>query len=207
MLEELARSGCYTQCEQAAHVTLVHLKGKKKPVNEFEDFFKWSDQFHVWDGGSVKRMVSSKPDSPYRKAWQWFNAQGEELCKAYVAQRFGGDIKAAMRAAGSFDNFFYGFREYYSERKAVYMADIDKQLIQQNTQLTRSGKLPQSHGGVANLLKVLTRTMTLQGSSIQTIAKVQYAVCIQAGIFIPEEFITDVLVASNIMDEGKEAKQ
>ena len=70
-------------------------------------------------------------------------------------------------------------------------------------ELKRQGKMPQSHGGVANLLKVLTQTMKAQGSSIKTIAKVQYTVCIQAGIYIPEEFITDVLVAANIEQEGQ----
>ena len=55
-----------------------------------------------------------------------------------------------------------------------------------------------SHGGVANLLKVLTKTMNEQGSTIRTIAKVQYAVCLQAGIYIPDEFITDVLVAEDM---------
>ena len=50
-------------------------------------------------------------------------------------------------------------------------------------------KTPQSHGGVANLLKVLTKTMEKQGSDITSIAKVQYAVCVQAGIYIPDEFV------------------
>lgn len=69
-------------------------------------------------------------------------------------------------------------------------------------ELKRQGKLPQSHGGVANLLKVLTQTMKAQGSSIKTIAKVQYTICIQAGIYVPEEFITDVLVSANIENGG-----
>lgn len=58
-----------------------------------------------------------------------------------------------------------------------------------------------SHGGIANLLKVLTKTMNEQGSTIRTIAKVQYAVCLQAGIYIPEEFITDVLVAAEMAND------
>ena len=64
------------------------------------------------------------------------------------------------------------------------------------------GKIPQSHGGVANLLKVLTKTMKEQGSGIDTIAKMQYAICIQAGIYVIPEFLTDVLVAVEIMSEG-----
>ena len=65
------------------------------------------------------------------------------------------------------------------------------------------GKSPSSHGGVANLLRVLTKTMIAQGSSILSIAKMQYAVCVQAGIMLPNEFLTDVLVA-NDMTEGQE---
>ena len=59
-------------------------------------------------------------------------------------------------------------------------------------------KTPQSHGGVANLLKVLTQTMQKQGADIRNIAKVQYAICVQAGIYIPDEFIRDVAVCLDI---------
>ena len=51
-----------------------------------------------------------------------------------------------------------------------------------------------NQGGVANLLKVLTKTMERQGADIRSIAKVQYSICQQAGIMIPEEFIEDVAV-------------
>ena len=64
----------------------------------------------------------------------------------------------------------------------------------QKVQELSARKTPQSHGGVANLLKVLTKTMEKQGSDISSIAKVQYAVCVQAGIYIPDEFIRDVAV-------------
>lgn len=203
MLEELARTGFYNSCELVAREPLVWLKGKDRPVCEYKDFFKWSDHMHTWDGASVKRLVRQGSDSAYAKAWKWFGSIGENLCEAYVRKVFNGDLKEAMLRAGTFENFFYGFREYFNERRAAYMAEIDNQLAKNRTQLTKSGKMPQSHGGVANLLKVLTKTMTIQGSSIETIAKVQYAVCMQAGIFIPEEFITDVLVASNIIDDAE----
>lgn len=64
----------------------------------------------------------------------------------------------------------------------------------QKVQELSARKTPQSHGGVANLLKVLTKTMEKQGADITSIAKVQYAVCVQAGIYIPEEFVRDVAV-------------
>lgn len=62
---------------------------------------------------------------------------------------------------------------------------------------------PQSHGGVANLLKVLTKTMEKQGADIANIAKVQYAVCVQAGIYIPDEFVRDVAVTLDMKEIGE----
>lgn len=79
------------------------------------------------------------------------------------------------------------------------MDKTENELQARNIKLAATGKNPQSHGGVANLLKVLTKTMHDQGTSIYTIAKVQYAVCMQAGIYIPDEFLTDVLVAHDIV--------
>lgn len=67
-------------------------------------------------------------------------------------------------------------------------------------------KTPQSHGGVANLLKVLTKTMENQGSDITSIAKVQYAVCAQAGIYIPDEFIRDVAVTLDMPIKNTESE-
>ena len=37
--------------------------------------------------------------------------------------------------------------------------------------------------------------MEKQGASIESIAKVQYAICVQAGIYIPDEFLLDVATA------------
>ena len=67
-------------------------------------------------------------------------------------------------------------------------------------------KTPQSHGGVANLLKILTKTMEKQGSNIASIAKVQYAVCVQAGIYIPDEFIRDVAVTLDMSINSAESE-
>ena len=62
-------------------------------------------------------------------------------------------------------------------------------------------KMPSSHGGVANLLKVLTKTMEQRGASLNTIAKTQWAICKQAGFYIPDEFLTD---ASVLMDYNEQ---
>ena len=72
-------------------------------------------------------------------------------------------------------------------------------------QILKNGKRPNSHGGVANLLKVLTKTMEKQGADIRSIAKMQYTVCMQAGIYIPDEFIEDVAVALSIEEKDGES--
>ena len=103
--------------------------------------------------------------------------------------------------SGTFSALFDGFLEDFSERRMKFLNEMEQLIAsakQSALSRNRSKGTPQSHGGVANLLKILTQTMKAQGSSIRTIAKVQYAICLQAGILIPDEFITDVLVASNI---------
>lgn len=79
------------------------------------------------------------------------------------------------------------------------MGELEMAVQERKSELAKMKKMPQSHGGVANLLKVLTKTMHERGNSITTVAKVQYAICIQAGIYIPDEFLTDVLTAADIM--------
>ena len=48
--------------------------------------------------------------------------------------------------------------------------------------------------------------MEKQGSDISNIAKVQYAVCVQAGIYIPDEFIRDVAVTLDMPIENEESR-
>ena len=43
--------------------------------------------------------------------------------------------------------------------------------------------------------------MEKQGESIQSVARVQYAICMQAGIYMPDEFIEDVSVALSVMED------
>lgn len=91
--------------------------------------------------------------------------------------------------AGAFLQWFDRKREEMRKKMTTGIQAIDKQ----TDVLKLSGKQI-THGGIANLLKVLTRTMEKQGADIRSIAKVQYAICKQAGILIPDEFIEDVAV-------------
>ena len=83
---------------------------------------------------------------------------------------------------------------------------MDFNITEARKQIVENGKRPNSHGGVANLLKILTKTMEKQGASIENIAKVQYTICMQAGIYIPDEFIEDVAIALNVMEGADETK-
>lgn len=202
MLEEQCRGVFKQACQQVIekHTQLVRLKGGwPRPKSEFENYFKSDDKFYAWDGPLVMRVSSSRREDVIRDAFLYF-VHSEKLRDAYIKQKYG-DLETAMRQTVKFSVLFNTFLEDFAYRRNKFMEQTNDLLNIKKGELKRQGKLPQSHGGVANLLKVLTQTMKAQGSSIKTIAKVQYTVCIQAGIYIPEEFITDVLVSANI-EEG-----
>ncbi len=199
MIEERCRAKIWERCQQIAYVPLVSLKGKKKPENRFENFFEGLGRYEVWDGKLAKRMMREPSRSPLRLAIGLMIKNGDRLADGFVKDKFDGNWEEAMSNYGDFGNFFKAFLDYFEERKQKFMEKTEKLIKQTHPGITENKiRTPHSHGGVANLLKVLTKTMHEQGSSIRTIAKVQYAVCTQAGIFIPDEFITDVLVAADI---------
>ncbi len=203
MLEEQCRGVFEQACQEVIdkHTQLVRLKGGwPKPKNEFENYFKWDDKYYTWDGWLVKKVSDSRKDNIIRDAFLYF-VHGEKLRDAYIKQKYG-DLETAMRQTVKFSVLFNTFLEDFAYRRNKFMEQTNDLLNIKKGELKRQGKLPQSHGGVANLLKVLTQTMKAQGSSIKTIAKVQYTICIQAGIYVPEEFITDVLVSANIENGG-----
>ena len=113
-----------------------------------------------------------------------------------------GGIYAAYWETSSQEALAQRYLEWFQEkRKELRLSMVtDIQVIDTNVSLDkRQGKVI-AHGGVANLLKVLTKTMEKQGADIRSIAKMQYTVCRQAGILIPDEFIEDVAVV--LMQEG-----
>lgn len=203
MLEELCRNCFYNACYEKKHSEgLVYLKGRLKPAKLLDNFqigHSLNYNFQILPTelfcGKGKRKNSIR-----RMAWVWFNEHAKQIRNAYIEKEYGGDIGLAMMFAGDFDTLFNEFSEWFDARRKAFMEKTENALTVNKTALAKQGKTPQSHGGVANLLKVLTKTMHEQGSNIYSIAKVQYAVCMQAGIFIPDEFLTDVLVAQEIMD-------
>jgi hypothetical protein len=203
MLEGLCRPNIYDQCIKiTGQAPLVWLKSEKGIKHwEYDGFYSYTDRFTVWWDGLAKKLVKQPSGSPLRLAASLFSNHGEKICDAYVKERFG-TWEQAIKDSGTFDNLVKGFESYFAERKERFMAKTDEIIAQMPKGMTKTGKIrTNSHGGVANLLKVLTKTMHEQGSSIRTIAKVQYTICTQAGIYVPDEFITDVLVAADMTPE------
>lgn len=180
---------------------LVSLRGRRQDANEFSDFLSWEDSWHKWDGWVVKKVMDSRTNNVIRDAIRYF-WHSEKMLDAYIRKKFG-DLPTAMRQAKTFGVLFNTFLDDFMRERETFMDKTNELITKQIGVLKKQGKMPQSHGGVANLLKVLTATMKAQGSSIKSIAKMQYAICLQAGIYVPEEFITDILVAANIERGGE----
>ena len=201
MIENFARTGIYDKFETVCTVPLITLKGHRKPVypDWYIYFFDRADRYGVYGKGVAPMVLRSPSNSVIRKCLGFFSRNGAEIGQLYIDSHFGGSWETAMKETETFNSFMDGFNDFFEERRRLFMEKTDA-LIQQEAgnMAERKSRFPQSHGGVANLLKVLTKTMQEQGSSIRTIAKVQYAVCLQAGIHIPEEFITDVLVVADM---------
>ena len=204
MLEDLCRRNIYEKCRSiTGSEPLCKLKNGHTiyAFEAYQDFYApgGTDCFTVWNKDLAKAMVKQKSGSPMRKAAGLFSRKGEIICDGYIQSCFGGNWERAIREEGTFSFFMLGFESYFRKRKDEFMEKTNDIISKIPKELTKAGKIKtSSHGGVANLLKVLTKTMTEQGSSITSIAKVQYAICTQAGIWVPDEFITDVLVAMDI---------
>lgn len=209
MLEELCSHELWQQCCAVKDRTpLVYPKGRTwgKKVDPWEQFFSDADPQLRWDILPKRKRLdgrSYRPDSDLMKAWRWFNTVSEKLIDSYIRERYENSMRSAMTACGTYNAMHDDYLMYFQERKRQFMEKTEALIGKTGEELARKGKLPQSHGGVANLLKVLTKTMKEQGSGINTIAKMQYAICIQAGIYVIPEFLTDVLVADEIMNGGE----
>lgn len=205
MLQELCKDSFFKACTSVSN-PLVKLKGSSSPFIDFygdgnESYFRYN--WHVLPLNKMN-MRGRDPQAyrTHQAAWVYFNENADKMREHYLRVKYNRDLRQAMLEAKTFDELFRGFTEYFEERKQQFMENTNLALDAQAKALAAKGKHPQSHGGVANLLKVLTKTMHDQGSSIYTIAKVQYAVCMQAGIYIPDDFLTDVLVAHEMIADG-----
>lgn len=204
MLQELCKDSFFKACTSISS-PLVKLKGRSSPFVDFygdgnQSYFRYN--WHVLPLNKMNRRRRELQAYRNRQAaWIYFNENADKLREHYLRVKYSRDLRQAMIEAKTFDALFQGFSDYFEERKSKFMEETNMALEAKAEAMAAKGKHPQSHGGVANLLKVLTKTMHDQGASIYTIAKVQYAVCMQAGIYIPDDFLTDVLVAHEMIAE------
>lgn len=200
MLERVCENSLKRLCRpivEAHNPPKVRLKGdtKEYPPNPYKDFvngeFGWFDTYLV-------RM--SKPRAMcHDKCVAFFNKNAEVLSRIFINEMYHGNVEFSMFKSGDFTTLYQKFLDWFDDKRRGFQMEFN--VSEAKKQILENGKRPNSHGGVANLLKTLTKTMEKQGASIQSIAKVQYAICMQAGIYIPDEFIEDVAVALEIMNE------
>ena len=200
MVERVCESALKRLCRQVVerhNPPIVRLKGDMEdiPTNPFKNFvdgeFGWFDTYLV--GMSKPRVMC------HDKCVAFFDKNAWQICTAFMREEYHGDVEYAMFKTMDFMVLFQKFLNWFSDKRREFQMQFN--VSEAKKQMLENGKRPNSHGGVANLLKTLTKTMEKQGASIQSIAKVQYTVCMQAGIYIPDEFIEDVAVALSVMED------
>lgn len=179
--------------------TMLVLKGETQIQDIYEEKYKayfqessWY-QYSWWSG----RQKWGLTYFLHGKCEQHFEDNSEKIISNFLHDTYG-DIETAVLKTENFMELSEEFQMWFDERRAKFMEQTDTDI--QKWKEACSATKPQSHGGVANLLKVLTKTMEKQGADIANIAKVQYAVCVQAGIYIPDEFVRDVAVTLDMKE-------
>lgn len=198
MVERVCEGALKNLCRpivEAHNPPRIRLKGdtKEYPPNPYKDFvngeFGWFDTYLI--GMSKPRKMC------HDKCVAFFRKNSDRICTAFIKEKYCGDVEYAMYKTGDFGVLFQQFIFWFDDKRRRFQMDFN--ITEARKQIVENGKRPNSHGGVANLLKVLTKTMEKQGASIENIAKVQYTICMQAGIYIPDEFIEDVTVALEVI--------
>lgn len=184
-------------CEEVFHEKcvkrLVHRKGEEPMFTKWDTKYDTYFQGNTWYSFSWFNGRCGFGYLYFLKASceLYFEKHARQIISLFLSERYT-NIEDAILKTDCFLELWNAFEKWFDNRRNKFMENM-KTDIQEIRSLS-ARKTPQSHGGVANLLKVLTKTMEKQGSDITSIAKVQYAICVQAGIYIPEEFIRDVAV-------------
>lgn len=185
------------------------IKLKDTPEIEVPDYRKYDLYFqgsswyqYSWWNGRQKWGLNY---FIHGKCKRYFEDNSEKIISNFLYDTYV-NIETAVLKTDNFMELSEEFRNWFDERRAKFMEHTDTDI--QKWKEACAATKPQSHGGVANLLKVLTKTMEKQGADIANIAKVQYAVCVQAGIYIPDEFVRDVAVTLDMkeIDESEVSK-
>lgn len=179
--------------------SMLRLKGEPHindifaPNHEF--YFRGNSwyQYSWWSG----RQKWGLTYFLHGKCEQYFEDNSGKIISIFLRDTYG-TIETAVSHTDSFMKLSEEFQNWFDERRMKFMEQTDTD-IQKWKEACAANK-PQSHCGVANLLKVLTKTMEKQGADIANVAKVQYAICVQAGIYIPDEFVRDVAVTLDMKE-------
>ena len=196
-------------CQEVFHercsIRLVSIKGVKQEPNIFDRKYRTYFDGSTWHQYS---WFSGRSGFGYRyfingKCELYFQKHARDIISLFISETHR-NIGQAIIDTDCFLELWNEFGSWFEDRRKKFMEKMEVDL--QNVRDMSAKKTPQSHGGVANLLKVLTKTMEKQGADITSIAKVQYAICVQAGIYIPDEFIRDVAVTLD-MPINKESEE
>ncbi len=206
--ERICMATFKTMCEEVFNekcvMRLVHRKGEE-PM-----FTEWDVKYDTYFQGNTFYSFSflgGRFGSGYRyflkgKCELYFEKHARQIISLFLSERCI-SIEDAILKTDCFLELWNVFEKWFDDRRNKFMKNMKADIQEIRSMSTR--KTPQSHGGVANLLKVLTKTMEKQGSDIASIAKVQYAICVQAGIYIPDEFIRDVAVTLDMPIKNEES--
>lgn len=184
-------------CEEVFHekcvMRLWKLKGERYIPNIFDKKYETYFGGNTWYTYS---RFSGRSGFGYRyflkcECESYFQKHAREILNLFISETYA-SVENAILNTDCYVELCNEFGNWFEDRRKKFMEKMEVDI--QKVREMSVKKTPQSHGGVANLLKVLTKTMEKQGSDISSIAKVQYAICVQAGIYIPDEFIRDVAV-------------
>jgi len=197
MCEGMFRKKCVTR--------LIHRKGEDPMFTEwdakYDTYFQGSTWYSfTWLGGrcgfGYRYFLKASCEL-------YFEKHARQIISLFLSESYS-SIEEAILETDCFLELWNAFEKWFDNRRNKFMENMKADI--QEIRSVSARKTPQSHGGVANLLKVLTKTMEKQGSDIESIAKVQYAVCVQAGIYIPDEFIRDVAVTLDMPINNTESE-
>lgn len=180
---------------------------REKAIKHRQEYFEneprfYDERFQDYSWVSYK-TVGNKKNFFRARCEKFLHEHIGELAEHFCRAKYG-SVKTAFIKTTHWIDLWNEFEEWYEGRRKKFMAKMQNEIAKNNKGEVIPTKKPNSHGGVANLLKVLTKTMEQQGADIRSIAKMQYAVCTQAGVRLPDEFLTDVAVALDVLDSEVE---
>ena len=192
-----ATNGAFAGCKWALYDMCFEYFEKRKVLYSHERLVNHHPYFdgmtwHLWSTLRTKRNATGYYVKSRSEVFCRDN--GDLFIRRFLLSKYRGNLETAIQQTESFEQLWSELLEYFNERKERFMAKQKAEIEISKVTGIANHKTPQSHGGVANLLKVLTKTMEKQGADIRNIARMQFAVCKQAGIYIPDEFLTDVAV-------------